>query len=128
MCRIGRDDFVQALKRMLVVAQEKRSPNLIRLRFSDDTLGLSANTPDLGSGEEKLPVIFEGDPLTIGFNGKYLVDGLAVLDTEEIQFDLQEETKSAVIRPLADTTYDYVVMPVKLRDVAEDLEREPVSV
>ena len=40
----------------------------------------------------------------------------------------EEETKSAVIRPLADTTYDYVVMPVKLRDVAEDLEREPVSV
>jgi DNA polymerase-3 subunit beta len=128
MCRIGRDDFVQALKRMLVVAQEKRSPNLIRLRFSEDTLGLSANTPDLGSGEEKLPVVFEGDPLTIGFNGKYLVDGLGVLDTEEIQFDLQEETKSAVIRPLADTTYDYVVMPVKLRDVAEDFDREPVSV
>lgn len=128
MCRIGREDFTQALKRMLVVAQEKRSPNLIRLRFSDDTLSLSANTPDLGSGEERLPVVFEGDPLTIGFNGKYLVDGLGVLEAEEIQFDLQEDTKSAVIRPLGDTTYDYVVMPIKLRDLAEDFERETVSI
>lgn len=127
-CRIGRDDFISGLKRMLVVAQEKRSPNLIRLRFSDDTLQLSANTPDLGSGDERLPVVFEGDPLTIGFNGKYLVDGLGVLDSEEIQFDLQEETKSAVIRPLGDNSYDYVVMPVKLRDIAEDFEREPISV
>lgn len=127
-CRIGREDFISALKRMLVVAQEKRSPSLIRLRFEDDSLHLTANTPDLGSGDERLPVIYEGDPLTIGFNGKYLVDGLAVLETEEIQFDLQEETKSAVIRPLADMSYDYVVMPVKLRDVAEDYDREPVSV
>jgi len=113
---------------MLVVAQEKRSPNLIRLKFEDDSLQLSANTPDLGSGDERLPVSFDGDPLTIGFNGKYLVDGLGVLDSEEIQFDLQEETKSAVIRPLGDNSYDYVVMPVKLRDVAEDYEREAVSV
>lgn len=127
-CRIGRDDFVQGLKRMLVVAQEKRSPNLIRLRFDEDTLQLSANTPDLGSGDERLPVVYEGDTLTIGFNGKYLVDGLAVLETEEIQFDLQEDTKSAVIRPLGDTSYDYVVMPVKLRDIAEDYERETVPV
>lgn len=127
-CRIGRDDFTQGLKRMLVVAQEKRSPNLIRLKFSGDTLHLSANTPDLGSGDERLPIIYEGDDLVIGFNGKYLVDGLGVLDSEEIQFDLQEETKSAVIRPLGDTSYDYVVMPVKLRDVAEDFEREAMSV
>lgn len=127
-CRIGREDFILALKRMLVVAQEKRSPNLIRLRFSEDNLQLSANTPDLGSGDEQLPVVFDGGALTIGFNGKYLIDGLLALDSEEIQFDLQEETKSAVIRPLGDSTYDYVVMPVKLRDVAEDYEREAVSV
>jgi DNA polymerase-3 subunit beta len=123
-CRIGRDDFISGLRRMLVVAQEKRSPNLIRLRFFEDTLHLSANTPDLGSGDERLPIVYEGDDLTIGFNGKYLVDGLTVLECDEIQFDLQEDTKSAVIRPLGDTSYDYVVMPVKLRDVAEDFERE----
>lgn len=126
-CRIGREEFIQGLKRMLVVAQEKRSPSLIRLKFETDTVELSANTPDLGSGDERLPAIFDGDPLTIGFNGKYLVDGLGVLDCEEIQFDLQEETKSAVIRPLGDISYDYVVMPVKLRDFAEGFEREAVS-
>ena len=53
---------------------------------------------------------------------------MGVLESEEIQFDLQEETKSAVIRPLGDTSYDYVVMPVKLRDIAEDYDREPVPV
>lgn len=125
-CRIGREEFISSLKRMLVVAQERRSPNLIRLRFSEDTLHLSANTPDLGSGDESMPVVYEGEVLTIGFNGKYLVDGLNVLDSEEVQFDLQGDTKSAVIRPLGDTSYDYVVMPVKLRDIVEDLDRETV--
>ncbi len=127
-CRIGREDFINGLRRMLVVAQEKRSPNLIRLRFSEDTLHLSANTPDIGSGDERLPIVFEGEDLTIGFNGKYLVDGLNVLESDEIQFDLQEDTKSAVIRPFGDTSYDYVVMPVKLRDIAEDYEPETAGV
>ncbi len=125
-CRLGREEFISGLKRMLVVAQERRSPHLIRLKFSEDTLHLSANTPDLGSGDERVPVVYEGDPLTIGFNGKYLVEGLSVLDSEEVQFDLQGDTKSAVIRPLGDTSYDYVVMPVKLRDIVEDLDRETV--
>lgn len=123
-CRLGREDFINGLRRMLVVAQEKRSPHLIRLRFAEDTLAMSANTPDLGSGEERLPISYEGEELVIGFNGKFLLDGLNVLDGDEVQFDLQDDSKSAVLRPLGDTSYDYVVMPVKLRDVAEDFERE----
>lgn len=123
-CRIGREVFLAALRRMLVVAQEKRSPHLIKLAFTEDTLTLSAHTPDLGSGEERIPVSFSGEDLVIGFNGKYLVDGLLVLEDEEVQFDLQEESKSAVIRPLQDTSYDYVIMPVKLRDTSDDYDHD----
>lgn len=117
--RIGREDFLAAIKRCLIVAQEKRSPNLLRLTFDAEQLVIRANTPDLGEVEESLAVMVDDlsiPPLTIGFNGKYLADGLAVMDCDEVQFDLQEETKSAILRPLGDVGYDYVVMPVKLRD------------
>ena len=127
-CRIGRETFLSALKRMLIMAQEKRSPNLIKLEFESDHLWLSANTPDLGSGREQVDIVYQGDPLLIAFNGRYLVDVLNVLECEEVQFDLQEETRSAVIKPFGSEAYDYVVMPVKLREpVTESGERVAVG-
>lgn len=122
-CRLSRTDLVAGLKQILITAQEKRSPGLVRLQFEDGSLTLKSNTPDLGSGEVTLATVYEGEAMIIGFNGKYLLDALGVLDCDEVQFDLQEETKSAVLRPSGTSHYDYVVMPVKLRDVVE----EPVA-
>lgn len=127
-CRLGREVFLNAIKRMLIMAQEKRSPNLIRLEFSADQLTLSSNTPDLGSGKEQLDVVYEGEDLLIAFNGRYLADVLTVLECDEVGFDLQEETRSAVVRPHGSEGYDYVVMPVKLREpVADSGDRVPVG-
>jgi DNA polymerase-3 subunit beta len=115
-CRAGREQLAGALRRMLLVAQEKDSPHLVRMDFEPDRLILSAYTPDLGSGRDQVPVILEGEPLAIAFNGKLLLDVLGVLDTEEVQLDLQDECHSGVVRPLNDSDYDYVIMPVRLRE------------
>ena len=115
-CRMGREALAGALRRMVIVAQEKDSPNLVRMEFEPDRLVLSANTPDLGSAREELPVVLDGEPLTIAFNGKFVGDALAVLDCDEVQLDLQDESRSAVLRPLEDPTFDYVCMPVRLRE------------
>lgn len=121
-CRFDASSLLAAVKRLLVVAKEKRSPGLLRLGFSAEEILVTANTPDLGSGEERVPCEFAGEPLTIGFNGRYLADGLVVLGDEEAQLDLQSDTQSAVLRSAGDQSWRYVLMPVKLRDVAEDYE------
>lgn len=120
VARIGKEDLIGAIKRMLIVAQEKRSPNLIRFEFSDGLLTLRSNTPDIGSGEEQIPIVYDGEPLTIGFNGSYFLDGLNVIPDEEVVLNLQDEIKSAVLTPVGDNDSRYVMMPVKLRDVAVD--------
>ncbi len=119
-CRVGKDSLLEGMKRMLIVAQEKQSPHLVRLDFSPERLRISANTPDLGSGREEIPVVLEGDELTIAFNGRYIVDGLSVLEAEELEFSLQDETRSAILRPYGETGFDYVLMPVRLREPVLD--------
>ncbi len=122
-CRVGREALLAALRRMLIVAQERQSPNLIVLDLASERLQLSANTPDLGLGQEEVAVIFEGQDLRIAFNGKYMQELLTVLDCEEIQMDLQDDTRSAVLRPYGQTDFRYVLMPVRLREaVAEEPE------
>lgn len=118
-CRLGRESLANSLRRVIIVAQEKDSPKLVRMEFTEDRLVLSANTPDVGSAREEISALLEGEPLTIAFNGKYVLDCLAVLDTEEVQFDLQDDSHSAVLRPLDDPDFDYVCMPVRLRELAE---------
>lgn len=115
-CRIGREALMASLRRMVIVAQEKDSPHLVRMEFEPDRLTLSAYTPDLGSAREEIPALLEGEPLTIAFNGKYILDALTVLDRDEVQLDLQDESHSAVLRPLEDNSFDYVCMPVRLRE------------
>lgn len=123
--RLGVSDLVRAIKRLLPLAQEKRSPGLLRLSFAAGGLHITANTPDVGSGEERVECQFEGEPLTIGFNGNYLLDGLSVLDQDgDVEIEMRTDTKSAVLHAPADRGFLYVAMPVKLRDVAEDYERQ----
>lgn len=124
-CRVGREALLAGLRRMLVVAQERQSPNLIVLDLTAERLVLSANTPDLGLGQEEVPIIYEGADLRIAFNGKYMLDLLSVLDCEEIQMDLQDDTRSAVLRPHGEMDFRYVLMPVRLR---EALAEEPEAV
>jgi len=121
--RMGREALASALRRMIIVAQEKDSPHLVRMEFDPDRLTLSANTPDLGSAREEIPALLDGEPLTIAFNGKFVLDCLSVMDSEEVQLDLQDESHSAVLRPLEDSSFDYVCMPVRLRE----LSPEPVG-
>jgi DNA polymerase-3 subunit beta len=118
--RIGRESLMGALQRMLIVAQEKQSPNLIVLDFDGDVLMLSANTPDVGVAQEEVAVVYEGEPLKIAFNGKYLVEALQALDAEEVDLDLQDDARSSVLRPYGQQDYKYVVMPVRLREVVEE--------
>lgn len=120
--------LLAAVRRLLPLAQEKRSPNLLRLRFTSDELILSANTPDLGSGEERVPCSMTGKEILIGFNGQYLAEGLSVLDpSAKCCIDLQTEVKSGILRLAGDQSFRYVLMPVKLRDAIEDAETSKAS-
>ncbi|MGI5843562.1 MAG: DNA polymerase III subunit beta [Candidatus Xenobium sp.] len=118
--RFGCEVLANALRRMIIVAQEKDSPNMVRMEFEPDRLTLSANTPDLGSAREEIPALLEGEPLTIAFNGKFILDSLSVMDADEVQLDLQDESHSAVLRPLQDSSFDYVCMPVRLREFSTE--------
>jgi DNA polymerase-3 subunit beta len=93
---------------------------MVRMEFEPDRLTLSANTPDLGSAREEIPALLEGEPLTIAFNGKFILDSLSVMDADEVQLDLQDESHSAVLRPLQDSSFDYVCMPVRLREFSTE--------
>ena len=119
-CRIGREAFLGGLQRMLVLAQEKQSPNLVVLDLSEGQLAISANTPDVGLGQEEISAVLDGEPLRIAFNGKYIADALTILEAEEVRIDFQDDSKSAVLSHYGEEGYSYVLMPVRLREAVNE--------
>ncbi|HYZ36698.1 MAG TPA: DNA polymerase III subunit beta [Pseudonocardiaceae bacterium] len=116
-------EFIGALKRVALVAQ-RFAP--VRLAFSEGLVQLSAEAEDESSAEEELEVGVTGEPLTIGFNAGYLLDGLSAVTTPRARLSFTESTKPTVITPVtgldADTadaardgSYRYLVMSMRLR-------------
>jgi DNA polymerase-3 subunit beta len=108
--------FVEAIKRVSLVAERGTQ---VRLEFGDQTLKLSAGGDDEGSAEEELQVDFAGEPLTIGFNPTYLLDGLGALHTERAHLSFTTSNRPALIKPVGPdgavmTGYLYLLMPVRL--------------
>jgi DNA polymerase-3 subunit beta len=87
----------------------------VKLRLEAGLLELSASNPDLGEASEDLEVSYSGDPLIIGFNGRYLIDVLnAHTPGDTIEMGLTDEVGPGLIRGSQDPGYTYVLMPMRL--------------
>jgi DNA polymerase-3 subunit beta len=117
--------FTDAAKRVALVA-ERGTP--LRCEFTPGQVTLRAGgTDDEGQAEERCDVEFDGEPLTIGFNPTFLLDGLAAVHTARARMDFTSPLKPAVLsgveEPDADDdasqpgrpgSYRYLIMPVRL--------------
>lgn len=72
---------------------------------------ISAASSEVGETTSSVEAKVEGEPLEIVFNWKYLLDGLSVIDSSEVFFGVNETTSPAILRPVGDQTYLYVLMP-----------------
>ncbi|HVE96580.1 MAG TPA: DNA polymerase III subunit beta [Pseudonocardiaceae bacterium] len=114
--------FVAALKRVSLVAQ-RFAP--VRLAFAEGSVQLSAEADDESSAEEELEVGITGEPLTIGFNAGYLLDGLSGVTTSRATLSFTTPSRPTVISSLTgldadepdngDGSYRYLVMSMRLR-------------
>jgi DNA polymerase-3 subunit beta len=109
--RVSRDELLEVVRRVGLLAQ-KNAP--LRLRFSEGTLDVSAQTPDVGEASEALPVPFQGEPLEIGFNPEFFRDGLESAESEELVLKLISPLRPGLIQSGDDGGFIYLVMPIRL--------------
>ena len=98
------DLFTDAAKRVALVA-ERGTP--LRCEFTPGQVTLRAGgTDDEGQAEERCDVEFDGEPLTIGFNPTFLLDGLAAVHTERARMDFTSPLKPAVLSGVEEPAAD----------------------
>lgn len=109
-----REELLAALKRAVVLAQDRETPKLIKLTAFNSKLVITAATQDLGQAYEE--VSFDGDTkeeVTVAFNAKFLIDVLGIISDSKVKFEISQPSQPGVIKPSIDNGYIYVVMPVR---------------
>lgn len=113
---VNRSDFQNSLKRIAIYAN--KTTNQVILNINDKSLTVSAQDLDFSNeATEQLTCSFNGDPLTIGFNAKFLVEMLNVMEGDEIRMELSTPTRAGIIKPTEEVDGEDIlmlVMPVML--------------
>ncbi len=111
---LDRKQLLSSLERIAVLADQT---NLVKFSIdsTNNTIALSVESQERGSGRESLMAQISGDDLDIAFNIKYLMDGLKTLPTQEITIALNGPLEPVILTPLGGIKMTYLVMPVQLR-------------
>jgi DNA polymerase-3 subunit beta len=59
-------------------------------------------------------VALDGAAIEIAFNGRYLLDVLAAVMTEDIEIEMSGALSPGTVRPGGDADYLYVLMPMQI--------------
>ena len=116
---LDRLSFLNTLKRVSIFASE--ATRQVRLSISKDQLEISAEDLELSNNaHETLPCQYEGDPMDIGFNAKFLTEMISYLDSEQVLVELSHPSRAGIIFPYGDDDTEkkddilMLVMPVML--------------
>jgi DNA polymerase-3 subunit beta len=92
----------------IVTSEESRG---VDFTFAAGLLKLSSQAADVGSSTVELPIAYDGKPVEITFDPRYLLDALKTLEADQpIAAELIDHKNAAVFK--TDDRYTYVVMPL----------------
>ncbi len=127
MAELPSATLVEAVKRVSLVSSSRNAP--VRMSFSgggeDGEVLLEAGAGEDAQASERLPATYDGEPLTIGFNPAYLLDGLAQLAGDRARLSFTTPTRPALLTSVAagregdreagpEDGYRYLMMPMRL--------------
>jgi DNA polymerase-3 subunit beta len=113
---LGRRDFQNSLKRIAIYAN--KTTNQVILNISENSLTISAQDLDFSNeATEQLSCEYSGEPMTIGFNAKFLGEMLGVLESKDVTLNLSTPNRAGILLPADQKDNEellMLVMPVMM--------------
>jgi DNA polymerase-3 subunit beta len=114
---VERDGLTQATRRVSILANTLT--HQIKMGLRPDAVSLSVATPDLGEAQEDIVAAYNGPEMDIGFNANFLLDILKSIDSDDVEFDLDQADTAAMIHPVngkEDEKFFCLLMPLRLAE------------
>lgn len=108
---IRKQDLISCINRASLLVRESDKMPVI-LNITEGSMQLSIDTA-VGSMDETMDIEIEGKDIRIGFNPKFLLDALRVIDDETVAMYFIGPVAPCYIRD-DDGRYNYLVLPVNI--------------
>ena len=110
---INKREMLDCIDRATLLVKEGDKKPII-LNITDEEMELKINS-QIGSMNESIDIRKEGKDIMIGFNPKFLIDALRVIDDETIDIYYVNSKAPCFIRD-ENQTYIYLILPVNFVD------------
>ena len=109
---LGRTSLLACLQRTAILTSEKFKG--VRLNLEPGLLRVASNNAEQEEAVDELEIDYGGDAIEIGFNVTYLIDVLTNMDQDMVRLDLADSNSSVLITIPDQSTFKYVVMPMRI--------------
>jgi DNA polymerase-3 subunit beta len=109
---MDREEFNGVLRRVSILTADRNTP--VKFAFGSGQLNVSAASNDLGEAEESMAIQYDGEPVEVGFNARYLLDFLSAVGGPQVTLSLSEPLAPGLFTIGARGVFKYVVMPMRL--------------
>ena len=103
--------FVELFNKMNNI--EVRNYKITVGELSKETTESSSKSEE-GNVKEEVIASKEGNDLVIGFNSKYLIEALKVIDDESITMYFNTNVSPCLVTPVSGERYEYLILPVRI--------------
>lgn len=110
---LDKERLLRAVKSAAVFARD--NANIVRFSLNNQTLLVSANTPQVGENNIEVEAKIDGDGGEIAFNSRFLLDFLNNFPQDEVLFEMTGSLNPGVFKPVKDESYLHVIMPVRVQ-------------
>lgn len=109
---LKRIELLNSIERASLLAKEGKN-NLIKLSVFRDKIIITSRSEE-GNVKEEVFIEKEGEDLEIGFNSKYIIDVLKVINDEEVSLEFNTSVSPCLLKPIEGEEFLYLVLPVRI--------------
>ncbi len=104
--------FIEALKRINLFTEDIF--HAIKFELNNNQLVLTSEHADFGSARDEIAIEYGGEELSMGFNCRYFMEALQVMEGENIQASIDSNESPCLITSEEDEGFLGIIMPMKL--------------
>lgn len=109
---IERIPFLESLKRINLFTEDIF--HTIQLKIENNKMVLSSQNADIGNATDERNVSYSGDPLELGFNCRYFIETLQVMECEKVRAYINSNESPCLLQSDEDVGFTSIIMPMQL--------------
>jgi DNA polymerase-3 subunit beta len=113
---VKRDELLGAVRRIALLSGDRMKA--VSLAFKPGAVVVSAESQDVGDGDQEMGATYSENPVTLRLNARYLEQFLEAAESEDVNLNVKDESAQCQGRPAQPLSgiksYLYVVMPMRI--------------